>query len=169
MQEGEGSMVLCSLQATRLKMFPSQPSDEKWQAESDPHHGPILTHTTWLLTNLTPVRLSKALDLEEQYLYSAEKTICVKNVSTNPGPKGQIPKSCHVWSMWWMHLVLLIPVLSSVSCSVSQTQYSSRDPGSRSEGRFKNRQCSKQTIVSQYLEFSSQQAESLQIRELTAA
>lgn len=37
------------------------------------------------------------------------------------------------------------------------------------EGRFKNRQCSKQTIVRQYLEFSSQQEESLQIRELTAA
>lgn len=122
MQGREGSIVLCSLQAARLKMFPSHPSDEKWQAESNQHHRTILTHVTWLLTNLTPVGLSKALDLEEQYLYSAEKTICVKNISTNSGPKGQIPEPCHVWSMQWMHLVLLISVLSSVSCSVSQTQ-----------------------------------------------
>lgn len=129
MQGGDGSIVLCSLQATRLKMFPSQLSDEKWQAESNPHHGSILTHITWLLTNLTLVGLSKAVDLEEQYLYSAEQTICVKNISSNSGLKGQIPKPCHVWSMQWMHLVLI-----SVSCSVSQTQYSSREPGSSSEG-----------------------------------
>lgn len=41
---GEGSILLCSLRATRLEMFTSQPEDEKWQAEIDLHHGPILTH-----------------------------------------------------------------------------------------------------------------------------
>lgn len=54
-------------------MFTSQLSDEKWQAEIDLHHGPILTHINWLLTNLTKIRLSKTFDLGDQYLYSPEK------------------------------------------------------------------------------------------------
>lgn len=54
-------------------MFTSQPGDEKWQAEIDLHHSPILTHINWLLTNLAQIRLSKNFDLEDQYLYSPEK------------------------------------------------------------------------------------------------
>jgi len=67
-----------------------------------------------------------------------------------------------------MRLVLQISVPSSVSCSVSRARYSSRDPGSRAEGRRRIDGALNGQLSGSICNLAGSKQEGLQIRELTA-